>query len=101
MSGRFPFDVSLHEWSLMVDPLHGSKTPKHEETSWGVRSRRGDTSRNRREQLSMVCYQERILTRIHYHLNPDAREEDCTLAECIPHQHFAMKMTEQVLYFAH
>lgn len=40
------------------------------------------------------CF-ERILTRIHYHLNPDAREEECTLAECIPHQQFAMKVVEQ------
>jgi len=44
----------------------------------------------------MCDWQERILTRIHYHLNPDAREEDCTMAECIPHQQFAMKVTEQV-----
>ncbi|XP_051778596.1 inactive ubiquitin carboxyl-terminal hydrolase 54a isoform X10 [Erpetoichthys calabaricus] len=40
------------------------------------------------------CF-ENILTRIHFHISDESKEDICTARHCIPHQKFAMTLFEQ------
>ncbi len=44
----------------------------------------------------MSLSQENILTRIHFHISDETKEDICTAKHCIPHQKFAMTLFEQV-----
>ncbi|XP_051936202.1 inactive ubiquitin carboxyl-terminal hydrolase 54-like isoform X2 [Hippocampus zosterae] len=53
----------------------------------------------RRFQLGIMddaaeCF-ENILTRIHFHIADESKEDICTAGRCIPHQKFAMMLLEQ------